>query len=104
MRYQISALRMMCLMLLAGLSFMACDQGEDLDTNQYVKGVKLNVFGPCPVARGGVLRFLGSGMNQVTSIVLPGSGEITDLEVVSDTEIRITVPQDALDSAANMEN
>ena len=85
----------MCLMLLAGLSFMACDQGEDLDTNQYVKGVKLNVFGPCPVARGGVLRFLGSGMNQVTSIVLPGSGEITDLEVVSDTEIRITVPQDA---------
>lgn len=68
---------------------------EEYDTQQYKGGVNLNVWGPRPVARGGELRFLGSGMNQVTSITIPGSGEVTDIKVISDEEIRITVPQDA---------
>lgn len=68
---------------------------DDYDTQQYRGGVSLNVWGPRPVARGGELRFLGSGMNQITSITLPGSGDITDINVVSDEEIRIIVPQDA---------
>lgn len=72
----------------------SCDN-NDYDTNQYVGGVNLNSFGPSPVARGGQLRFLGSGMNQITKITIPGSGDITDIEVVSNEEIRITVPQDA---------
>ncbi|MDR0893176.1 MAG: hypothetical protein LBN24_11280, partial [Mediterranea sp.] len=92
--HKITALWMACLLILSGLSFTACG-GDEEDTNQYTGGISLNVFGPCPVARGGVLRFLGSGMNQVTGIELPGSGEITDIEVISDTEIRITVPQTA---------
>lgn len=53
------------------------------------------MFGPSPVARGGELRFLGSGMNQVTAVVIPGCDDITDIKVISDTEIRITVPQEA---------
>lgn len=68
---------------------------EEYDTRQYKGGVSLNVWGPRPVARGGELRFLGSGLDQVTSITLPGSGDVTDIKVVSDEEIRITVPQDA---------
>lgn len=68
---------------------------EEYDTNQYKGGVNLNVWGPRPVARGGELRFLGSGMNQITSITIPGSGDVTDIKVISDEEIRITIPQDA---------
>ena len=86
---------MMCLMLFSCLTFTACDNGDDEDTNQYKGGISLNVFGPSPVSRGGVLRFLGSGMDKVTAVAIPGCDDITDIEVVSDTEIRVTVPQTA---------
>lgn len=68
---------------------------EEYDTQQYKGGVSLNVWGPRPVARGGELRFLGSGMNQITSITIPGSGDVTDIKVIDNGEIRIIVPQDA---------
>lgn len=93
--YKFPALWMMCLMLFSCLTFTACDNGDDEDTNQYKGGISLNVFGPSPVSRGGVLRFLGSGMDKVTAVVIPGCDGITDIEVVSDTEIRVTVPQTA---------
>lgn len=73
----------------------SCDN-DDFDTQQYKGGVNLNVWGPCPVARGGELRFLGSGLDQITSVTLPGcASDITDINVISPNEIRITVPQDA---------
>lgn len=93
--YKLSALWMMCLILLGCLSFSACDDGDEEDTNQYKGGISLNVFGPSPVARGGVLRFLGSGMDKIQSVSIPGCGEITDIEVISANEIRVTVPQTA---------
>lgn len=93
--YKFPALWMMCLMLFSCLTFTACDNGDDEDTNQYKGGISLNVFGPSPVSRGGVLRFLGSGMDKVTAVVIPGCDDITDIEVVSDTEIRVAVPQTA---------
>ena len=92
--YKLSALSMMCLILLNCLLFTACDKSDE-DTNQYTGGVKLNVFGPSPVARGGELRFLGSGMNTITAVCIPGCEDITDIKVISDTEIRVTVPQTA---------
>ena len=91
-------LSVLCLagaLLLTGVSFTSCLKGDDVDTNQYVGGISLNVFGPSPVARGGELRFFGSGMNQVTAVVIPGCADITDINVISDREIRITVPQEA---------
>lgn len=93
--YKFSALRMMCLLIFGCLLFTACDNGDELDTNQYKGGVSLSVFGPSPVARGGELRFLGSGMDKVQSVSIPGCGEITEIEVVSANEIRVTVPQSA---------
>lgn len=86
----------MCLLVVSGFMFTACDN-DDLDTNQFTGGIKLNVFGPCPVARGGELRFIGSGMDQVTGVVIPGCDEITDITVVSNEEITVTVPQDAVE-------
>lgn len=81
-------------MALATPVFTACDN-DDFDTNQYVGGVSLNSFGPSPVARGGELRFLGSGLNQIVKVSIPGCDDITDITVISSEEIRVTVPQTA---------
>ena len=78
---------------LAGLTFASCSH-DDLNTDQYT-GTKMNVYGPNPVARGGQLRFLGSNMNDVVKITIPGSGDVTDLKHVSDKEVDVTVPQNA---------
>ena len=94
--YRLSALWMMCLMLLGSVSFTACLSEDDVNTNQYKGGVNLNAFGPSPVARGGVLRFLGSGLDKVTGVEIPGCDVISDIEVVTTNEIRVTVPQTAM--------
>ena len=84
------------LALAGSVAFTSCnDDKDEFSTNQFTGGVKLNVWGPCPVARGGELRFIGSGMDKVTAITLPGCDKITDLKHVSSEEVRITVPQDA---------
>ena len=83
------------LTLATGGVLSSCSDDNEFSTQQYKGGVSLNVFGPCPVARGGELRFLGSGMDQITAVSLPGSDDVTDIKVVSNEEIRITVPQDA---------
>lgn len=79
-----------------GLSLTACSE-DDLDTNQYQKGVHLNVYGPQPVMRGGQLRFLGSNLDQIAQVLIPGCEPITNIEVVKagfPSEIRITLPKD----------
>lgn len=81
---------------LMGLSLTACSE-DDLDTNQYQKGVHLNVYGPQPVMRGGQLRFLGSNLDQIAQVLIPGCEPITNIEVVKvglPSEIRVTLPKD----------
>lgn len=92
---KLTAATLAALALVSGGLLTACSDENEFSTQQYKGGVSLNVFGPCPVARGGELRFIGSGMNQITAISLPGSADVTDIKVVSNEEIRITVPQDA---------
>lgn len=93
--YKFSAWWMACLVLLSSLTFTACET-NDLDTNQYKGGISLNVFGPSPVLRGGELRFLGCGLDQVASVLIPGCDAITDIQLISAEEIRVIVPQTAL--------
>ena len=73
-------------------------KNEELDTNQYADGgVALNVYGPQPVMRGGELRFLGSNLDRVVEIIIPGVAPISEINVVKDgvpSEIRIIVPKD----------
>ena len=81
---------------IVGLSLTACSE-DDLDTNQYKGGVSLNAYGPNPVMRGGQLRFVGSNLDKIASIQIPGAPAITNLDVVKSgvpSEIRITVPKD----------
>ncbi|MCH5247521.1 MAG: hypothetical protein J1E99_05115 [Muribaculaceae bacterium] len=91
-----SSVILMGVALAGAVALTSCnDDKDEFSTEQYTGGIKLNVWGPSPVARGGELRFLGSGMNYVTGITLPGSGKITDLKLISNEEVRITVPQNA---------
>lgn len=83
---------------LTGLSLTACSE-DDLDTNQYSKGVSLSAYGPQPVMRGGTLRFLGSNLDQIAQIIIPGMEDspITNFEVVQagvPSEIRVVLPKD----------
>lgn len=83
-------------MAFMGLSLAACSN-DDLDTNQYQGGVSLNAFGPSPVMRGGQLRFIGSNLDQIREVRIPGVDAITTIEVVKagvPSEIRVTVPHD----------
>lgn len=70
--------------------FSACSKDDD------GKSPHLEAFGPSPALRGGELRFLGQNLNKVTAIVLPDNISITDITRVSDSEIKITVPQNAV--------
>ena len=81
---------------LVALSLTACSS-NDLDTNQYKDGISLNAFGPNPVMRGGQLRFVGSNLDQIASIQIPGVSPITNYETIKSgvpSEIRVTVPKD----------
>ena len=91
-----SAILTMCLMLTGAVSFTACSN-NDLDTNQFTSGVSLNVYGPTPVMRGGTLRFIGSNLDQISQVEIPGVAPITNIEVVKSgvpSEIRVVVPHD----------
>lgn len=78
-------------LFVGGLCFTSCGKDDD----KVADLVRLEVFGPSPILRGGELRFIGSNLSKVTAIILPGGQEITDITEVSAEEIRITIPQDA---------
>jgi hypothetical protein len=91
---KLSVIAMACIALGGAVAITSCSDDE-YSTQQFKGGVSLNSFGPSPVARGGELRFIGNGLSQINSVDIPGSESITDIRVISDEEIRVTVPQDA---------
>ena len=88
----ILALFAMCLTIFAGC------QEEMVSTEQYDDSAAvLQAYGPQPVMRGGELRFLGSNLDKVVEVLIPGVDPITDINVVSagvPSEIRVIVPKD----------
>ena len=90
----------MLAIVLCGLSLTSCGDNDDLNTDQYGNEVALNVFGPCPVLRGGTLHFLGSNLDQISEIDIPGADPITQIEVIKagrESEISIQVPAEKCD-------
>jgi hypothetical protein len=63
------------------------------------KSVQLLSFGPSPVSRGAELRFIGTNLDKVTSIILPDNIEITAAQFteISSGKISLTVPQEAVE-------
>ena len=84
-----------CIIMLTGL-VVSCSNDDDNSSSD--KGnVELLSFGPCPIPRGGELRIIGTNLDKVESVILPGCGTITEIKRISNTEIRIIVPQSAED-------
>ena len=85
---------MMLVIALMGLSLTGCSN-DDLNTDQFGNDITLQSFGPCPVLRGGTLHFMGSNLDQISEIDLPGADPITQYEVLKsgrESEITIQVP------------
>ena len=89
-----SALVFMCLTV---LGLVGCKH-EELNTNQLSDSqVKLVGIAPNPVARGGALRLMGSNLQNVQQVEIPGVEPITEIEVIASgkvSEIRVIVPVD----------
>ena len=85
------------LLTLTFTGLQSCNN-DDYCTYQYDAGiVRLNAYGPNPVIRGGQLRFVGSNLDRITKVEIPGVSPITNIEVVkkgTESEIRVTVPKD----------
>jgi hypothetical protein len=56
---------------------------------------KLAAFGPNPALRGSTLTFTGTHLDQVVKVTFPNNVDVTEIEVVSDEKIKVTVPQSA---------
>lgn len=95
MKFYMKKLLYILMAMLTFVSVTSCDDGNELSTQQFASQTSLNAFGPCPVARGGQIRFVGTNMNTVTSVVFPGGEAVSDITVISDKEIRVNVPQSA---------
>ncbi len=88
--FQLTTLVVMALMV------FSCTKKE-VSTEQFdTTAVVLKAYGPQPVVRGGILRFVGSNLDKVVSVTIPGVAPLTP-EVVTagvHSEIRVTVPKD----------
>ena len=88
--FQLTTLVVMALMV------FSCTKKE-VSTEQFdTTAVVLKAYGPQPVVRGGILRFVGSNLEKVVSVTIPGVAPLTP-EVVTagvHSEIRVTVPKD----------
>lgn len=92
---KISKIFAMLVVALAGLSLTACNEGDDLSTDQYGNEISLQSFGPCPVLRGGTLYLYGTNLDQIESVNLPGADPITAYEILQsgyNSKISIQVP------------
>src|SRR5574344_605514 len=92
---KISIAWMICLLFVSSI-FTSCSK-SDLNTDQYGNDIALNSFGPCPVLRGGTLHFLGSHLDQITAVTIPGHDPITNITVVTaggHSEITVQVPKE----------
>ncbi len=87
------SLALACLTILA-----SCVKEDQLSTEQFSDTqVRFSAFAPNPVARGGALRIMGSNLQKVSEVVIPGVDPIKDIEVISEgkiSEIRVIVPVD----------
>ena len=87
---------------LAIIGLVSCTQ-EELSTDQYDDGiVTLAAFGPNPVVRGDTLTILGSNLEKVKEVQLPGVDPITEFaEVVSGAKghIKVLVPVEGPEDA-----
>ncbi|MBQ6709446.1 MAG: hypothetical protein IJN26_01950 [Bacteroidales bacterium] len=69
---------------------------EEIFTDQFSDdAVVFGAFAPNPVVRGAELRIMGSNLDKIVEVQIPGSEPITEIEVISSgriSEIRVVTP------------
>ena len=89
--FKFSALLALC----AFVGLTGCT--EELSTEQFSDDtVVFSAFAPNPVVRGAELRIVGSNLDRIVEVQIPGAEPITDIEVISSgkiSEIRVTTPK-----------
>ena len=79
------------------MAFTGCVQ-EELSTDQFSdSSISLGAFSPNPVYRGGEITVIGSNLDQVSQVLVPGVDPITDFTVTGtgrDCRLVFTVPVD----------
>lgn len=81
------------LLIIIPALFVACSDDDDDNNNGGVP--LLEAYGPSPALRGSQLTFIGKNLDKVSKVILPDNIEITDIEVVSNEQIKVTIPQNA---------
>ena len=69
--------------------FAACK--DDLK-EKAITGIALKSYMPTVVMTGSEMVITGTNLDQVTALIFPGDIEVTDFEVVTSNQIKITVP------------
>ena len=75
LRYSFAAI--LCIALAA-----SCQQPEELVTDQFGDNLTLGAYGPNPVYRDGELTFIGSYLEDIVEVQVPGIDPITTIEVL----------------------
>lgn len=79
------------------ICFAGCTP-EVVDTDQYSDdSVKFSAFSPNPVFRGDTLTILGSNLQRIKEVLIPGIDPITDFEVIDDGKhgmLKVQIPYD----------
>ena len=77
---------------------------EELSTDQFSdETVVVGAFAPNPIVRGAELRILGSNLDKIVEVQIPGAEPITEIEVVSSgrvSEIRVVTPAAGAEDAS----
>ena len=77
---------------------------EELSTDQLSDdAVVLSAFAPNPVVRGAELRIIGSNLDKIVEVQIPGAEPITEIEVISTgrvSEIRVVTPAAGAEDAS----
>lgn len=71
--------------------FTSCGKDDEVNVTPI-----LNVFGPSPALRGGQIKFIGTNLDKITSVVFANNVEVKDIIKTSATEISIAIPQEAM--------
>lgn len=90
-----SAIFMAALMLFSSIAFTSCKQ-EEMETDPFKGVVAMAGYTPNPVARGGELCFIGTGLDKVTEVIFAGENvKVTEFVSKAADSLRVIVPKTA---------
>ena len=91
------------LALCSFIGLVSCTR-EEISTDQFSDdAVVFGAFAPNPVVRGAELRIMGSNLDKIVEVQIPGSEPITEIEVISSgrvSEIRVVTPAAGAEDAS----